>query len=186
MIDGFEKDTQSGAIYIIAYLENKYRLKMALDTGASNTTFDFAALCVSGYVLGQASHKCLRETANGIIEMDVFEVESLTALGHTVYNVPIHVYDFMAHGVLSDYDGMLGLDFFEHTVFTIDMENCTIEINPEPSTNQNAALLSQNLALLNQNAALTNETAELRRLVQQSGINIPPDNKYPAYTDKSM
>jgi hypothetical protein len=170
MIYGFEKDIQSGAMYVIAYLENKYRLKMALDTGASNTTFDFAALCVAGYVLGQATHKCLRETANGVIEVDVYEVGSLTALGHTVHHIPVHVYEFVQHGVLSDYDGMLGLDFFEHTVFTIDMENCTIEINPEPTSNQNAALLSQNATLLNQNAALSNENAELRRLLQHSGI----------------
>jgi predicted aspartyl protease len=158
MIYEFEKDTQSGAIFIPLEF-NSYTLKMVLDTGASNTTFDFAALCMAGYVFGQASHKCMRETANGVIEVDVFEVESLTALGHTVYYVPVHVYDFMAHGILSDYDGMLGLDFFENTVLTIDMENCTVEINSEPTYNQNAALLSQNAALLNQNAALSNENA---------------------------
>jgi hypothetical protein len=35
----------------------------------------------------------------------------------------------MAHSILSDYDGMLGLDFFENTVFTIDMKNNTIEVH---------------------------------------------------------
>jgi hypothetical protein len=144
---------------------------MILDTGASNTTFDFAALCVAGYEFGQASYKCQRETANGIIEMDVFEAESITALGHTVHHIPIHVYDFLEHGVLTDYDGMLGLDFFEGTVLTIDMENCTIEINPA-SSNQNEELLNQNTMLLNQIAALSNEIAELRRVLQQSGIDI--------------
>jgi hypothetical protein len=172
MIYEFKKDIGSGLIFIPVVL-NDYKLKMALDTGASNTTFDFAALCMADYVLGQATHKCLRETANGIIEVDVFEVESLTALGHTVHHIPVHVYEFVKHGVLSDYDGMLGLDFFEHTVFTIDMENCTIEINPEPSTNQHAALLSQNAALLSENAALSNEVTELRRLLQHTGISIP-------------
>jgi predicted aspartyl protease len=129
MIYEFEKDDQSGVIFVTAYLENKSELKMILDTGASNTTFDFSALCVAGYEFGKASHKCQRETANGIIEVDIFEAESITALGHTVHHIPIHVYDFMAHGILTDYDGMLGLDFFEDTVLTIDMKNCTIEIN---------------------------------------------------------
>ena len=40
----------------------------------------------------------------------------------------VQVYDFLAHGILSDYDGLLGLDFFENTVLCIDMKNQTIEI----------------------------------------------------------
>jgi hypothetical protein len=174
MIYGFEKDSQTGVIFI-PLVVNDYELMMILDTGASNTTFDFSALCMAGYEFGQASHKGLRKTANAIIEMDVFEAESITALGHTVHHIPIHVYDFLAHGVLTDYDGMLGLDFFEGTVLTIDMENCTIEINPQAASNQNAALLIQNTALLKQNAEQSNEIAELRRLLQQSGIDISPN-----------
>ena len=41
----------------------------------------------------------------------------------------IQIYDFLAHGIISDYDGLLGLDFFENTRFCIDMKNQTIEIN---------------------------------------------------------
>lgn len=155
----FKKDTQSGVIFVIVRLENRYELKMILDSGASGTTIDFTALCMAGYVLGEAAQTTQVETANGIIDVDVFEIESLTALEHTVRHIPVQVYDFMAHGILSDYDGMLGLDFFENTVLTIDMKNGTIEINPEAPSNQNTALLNQN--------------AELRRLLQQSGISIP-------------
>jgi predicted aspartyl protease len=126
----FKKDTQSGVIFVTVRLKNKYKLKMILDTGASNTTIDFTALCMAGYVFGQAVETVQIETANGIIDTDIFEVESLTMLGHTVRRIPVQVYDFMAHGILSDYDGMLGLDFFENTVLTIDMKNCTIEVNP--------------------------------------------------------
>jgi predicted aspartyl protease len=106
-------------------------LKMILDTGASCTTIDFTALCMAGYVFGQALKTVPVETANGVIDANIFEVESLTALGHTVRKIPVQVYDFMKHGILSDYDGMLGLDFFEDTVLTIDMKNCTVEINPD-------------------------------------------------------
>jgi predicted aspartyl protease len=102
---------------------------MVLDTAASHTTIDFTALCMAGYVFGQASQTCQIETANGVIDADVFEAASITALGYTVHHIPIQVYDFMAHGILSDYDGLLGLDFFENTVFTIDMKNNTIEVH---------------------------------------------------------
>jgi hypothetical protein len=34
-------------------------------------------------------------------------------------------------GILSDYDGLLGLDFFENTVLCIDMKNHTIEVIPQ-------------------------------------------------------
>jgi len=158
---GFKKDTQTGVIFVTVRLENKYKLKMILDTGASNTTIDFTALCMAGYELGRASQTSQIETANGVIEVDLFEIESLTALGHTVQNIPVHVYDFMTHGILSDYDGMLGLDFFENTVLTIDMENGTLEINDETQSNQIAALSGKNAALV--------------RLLQQSGISLPPN-----------
>jgi hypothetical protein len=40
----------------------------------------------------------------------------------------VQAYDFLAHGILSDYDGLLGLDFFENTLLCIDMKNYTIDI----------------------------------------------------------
>ena len=160
---GFKKDTQTGVIFVTVRLENKYKLKMILDTGASNTTIDFTALCMAGYELGRASQTSQIETANGVIEVDLFEIESLTALGHTAQHLPVQVYDFMTHGILSDYDGMLGLDFFENTVLTIDMESGTLEISDETQSHQIAALSGKNAALV--------------RLLQQSGIPIPPDLK---------
>jgi predicted RNA-binding protein len=40
--------------------------------------------------------------------------------------VQVQVYDFLAHDILSSYQGVLGLDFFEGTRFTIDMVENTI------------------------------------------------------------
>jgi hypothetical protein len=68
------------------------------------------------------------ETANGIIVMNMFETKSLTALSRTVRGMPIQVYDFLAHGILSDYDGLLGLDFFKNTEIHINLKNNTIEV----------------------------------------------------------
>ena len=68
------------------------------------------------------------ETANGIVQVGIFGTDSLAAFERTVCRMPVQVYDFLAHGILSDYDGLLGLDFFENTTLCIDMKNQTIEV----------------------------------------------------------
>ena len=131
MIYEFERDKDSGIIFVTLELENKYTLKMALDTAASHTTIDITALYMAGYSINNKVETSAVETGNGIVKVSILEVGSLTALGHTVHHIPIQVYDFLAHGILSDYDGLLGLDFFENTVLCIDMKNNTIEVTPK-------------------------------------------------------
>ncbi len=69
------------------------------------------------------------ETANGIITTKVFELNSFSSLGLTEKKFPIQVYDFIAHGIHSDYDGLLGLDFLRGTKFCIDLKENTITIS---------------------------------------------------------
>jgi len=125
----FERDPESGMIYVDILLDDLHEFNMVLDTGASRTTFDTSALYMADYTIGSKIKKETIETANGIIEVKIFEVDSISALGHTLNNKPVQVYDFLAHGILSDYDGVLGIDFFENTRFCIDMNHQTIEIN---------------------------------------------------------
>jgi len=124
----FEKDPEGGIILVNVQLNGKHTFIMVLDTGASRTTIDSTALYMTGYKMANMSESCTIETANGIVEVELFEVDSLTALGHTKRQMPIQVYDFLAHGILSDYDGLLGLDFFENATFCIDMKNNNIEV----------------------------------------------------------
>jgi len=126
----FERDLEGGIILINVQLDDKHIFKMVLDTGASRTTIDTTALYLADYKMNNMSETSAIETANGIIEVEVFEVNSLMALGHSKHRMQVQVYDFLAHGILSDYDGLLGLDFFEGTAFCIDMINNTIEILP--------------------------------------------------------
>jgi len=128
MIYKFEKSIENGVIFVTAKLDGKHTFKMMLDTGASYTTIDVTALYMAGYSVGNNLETDEVETANGIVEVGILEVDNLTALGHTVKNIPIRVYDFIAHGILTDYDGLLGLDFFESTILCIDMINNTIEV----------------------------------------------------------
>ena len=120
----FEKDPDGGIILVTVLLEGK----MVLDTAASRTTIDTNALYMAGYTVNNALETSTMETANGIVEVSILEVDSITALGHTVNRIPIQVYDFLAHGILSDYDGLLGLDFFKNTVLYLDIKNNTINL----------------------------------------------------------
>jgi len=128
MIYHFEKDTDGGIILLNVQLDGKHIFKMVLDTGASRTTIDATALYMADYKMNNMLETCAIETANGIVEVEVFEIHSLTTLGYTKHRMSVQVYDFLAHGILSDYDGLLGLDFFEDTAFCIDMKNNTIEV----------------------------------------------------------
>jgi hypothetical protein len=93
---------------------------MILDTGCSNTTIDSNALYLSGYQLKDAIEVVEIETANGIVESEVFEVNQIKSMGIIKNTFPIQVYDFLAHGIFSNYDGLLGLDFFEGYQICID------------------------------------------------------------------
>ena len=130
MIYKFERGLdESRVIYVTLKLDGKHKFKMALDTAASYTTIDSSSLIINGYPIDKKAGTAKVEAANGIFEVDIIEVESLTALGHTVHNIPIQVYDFVAHGIVSDYDGLLGLDFFENTELHINLKNNTIEVS---------------------------------------------------------
>jgi predicted aspartyl protease len=125
----FERDTGSGLIIVNIEIDNKFELKMVLDTGATNTTIDSNALYLLGYNLKDNIGKVEIETANGIIETEVFEIDSFSSLGQTKKQFQIQVYDFLAHGIFSDYNGLLGLDFLEGRKFCIDTKLNTITLS---------------------------------------------------------
>lgn len=116
----FKRESDSGLILVNIEIDTKYELKMILDTGASNTTIDSNALYLLGYDLKDSIGTVEIETANGIIETEIFEIDTFTSLGLTKEKFQIQVYDFLAHGIFSDYNGLLGLDFLEGTKFCID------------------------------------------------------------------
>ena len=124
----FKREPDSGLILVNIEIDNKYELKMILDTGASNTTIDSNALYLLGYDLKDNVGTVEIETANGIIETEVFEIGLFNSLGMAKEKFQIQVYDFLAHGIFSDYNGLLGLDFLEGTKFCIDTKTDTITL----------------------------------------------------------
>ena len=129
MTHRFKREPESGLILVNVEIDNKYELKMILDTGATNTTIDSNALYLLGHDLKDSIGTVEIETANGIIETEVFEINTFASLGLTMVKFPIQVYDFVAHGIFSDYNGLLGLDFLENTKFCIDTRENTITIS---------------------------------------------------------
>ena len=124
----FRRESEEGLIVVNVEIDNKFELKMILDTGATNTTIDSNALYLLGHDLKDNIGSVEIETANGIITTEVFELNSFSSLGLTKANFPIQVYDFIAHDIYSDYDGLLGLDFLKGTKFCIDLNENTITI----------------------------------------------------------
>ena len=129
MIYKFKREPESGLILVNIEIDFKYELKMILDTGCSNTTIDSNALYLLGHDLKDNIGTVEIETANGIVETQVYELDAFSSLGMTKKNFQIQVYDFLAHGIFSDYNGLLGLDFLEGTKFCIDTIENTITIN---------------------------------------------------------
>ncbi|MBP7478082.1 MAG: clan AA aspartic protease [Chitinophagales bacterium] len=125
----FKRESDGGLIVVNIEIDNKFELKMILDTGATNTTIDSNALYLIGHDLKDNIGTVEIETANGIFETEVFELNSFSSLGIIREKFPIQVYDFMAHGIYSDYNGLLGLDFLEGTKYCIDLRENTIAIS---------------------------------------------------------
>ena len=51
--------------------------------------------------------------------METYDIETLECLGIVKHNFEVQVYDFIAHGITSNYDGVIGLDFLRQNKFCI-------------------------------------------------------------------
>ncbi len=85
-------------------------------------------MLIAGFELKDILRTEYLETASGVIEAYVFHVPSFTALGITRTNIEICAYDFFAHHVLVEFDGVLGLDFLGEHHFCIDFKKSEIRV----------------------------------------------------------
>lgn len=126
----FERPSAESLILVPVWLPNVgVRTRLALDTGASHTVIDLTLLLMAGYHLADAHRQVLFETAGGIVEAHVFEVASLTALGVTRTDFEVCSYDFFAQHILTEFHGMLGLDFLTGYKVCIDFRASTITLS---------------------------------------------------------
>jgi hypothetical protein len=68
------------------------------------------------------------ETASGVIDAYIFEVRELRAIGIHGKNFEVCAYDFLSFHLITDFDGLLGLDFFEDHKLCIDFRNDLLTI----------------------------------------------------------
>ncbi len=116
----FSLATDDDVIIVNAIIENKFEFRLALDTAATHTTIDSNVLYFSGYELKNSLGEMEVETSNGIIIVELYELDSLEALGILKNNFEVQVYDFLAHNIISDYDGVIGLNFLKGHKICID------------------------------------------------------------------
>jgi hypothetical protein len=95
-------------------------VRLALDTGASDTVIDFTALMIAGYRKRDAISSVELETGKGTVFAELFNVHTFEVLGISRYNFRLCSYDFLANSVLSDIDGVLGIDFLMDKKICID------------------------------------------------------------------
>ncbi len=124
----FSIDEDHNVILVDAKL-NGFSVRLLLDTGASNTVIDLTTLISTGFHFKDSIDKIKIETAKGIVEADVFNVKQLESLGITQQKYAVTAYDFIGNGIISEFDGVLGLDFFENNKICIDFVNNEITIS---------------------------------------------------------
>jgi hypothetical protein len=124
----FSIDEDHNVILVDAKL-NGFSTRLLLDTGASNTVIDLTTLLSTGFHFKDSIDKIKIETAKGIVEAEVFVVKQLESLGITQQKYPVTAYDFIGNGIISEFDGVLGLDFFENNKICIDFIKSEITIS---------------------------------------------------------
>ena len=125
----FDLLTDEDIILVNATIEGKFKFRLALDTAVTHTTIDSNVLYFSGYELKNSKGEKEIETSNGIIVVETYDIEHLECLGIIKTDFEVQVYDFLAHGITSDYDGVIGLNFLKEHKFCIDIVNCEVIVD---------------------------------------------------------
>ena len=124
----FELNDDVNLIIVLASVDG-FDLRLALDTGASNTIIDLTALLIAGYRKSDATDTVEIETGKGIIQADVYTVRAFQALGILKSRFAVCSYDFLANSILTDIDGVLGIDFFRGRTVCIEFTQSVITIS---------------------------------------------------------
>ena len=125
----FDLPTAEDIIIVNASIGGKFKFRLALDTAATHTTIDSNVLYFSGYELKNSKGEKEIETSNGIIVVEIYDIEQLESLGIIKTRFEVQVYDFLAHGITSDYDGVIVIDFLRENKFCINIVKREISVD---------------------------------------------------------
>jgi predicted aspartyl protease len=118
----FSRETDESLIIVDAKINDSI-LHLAFDTGATHTVIDLTALLVAGINLPKVKETSLFETASGVLEAQILDVPIISFANIQRSNFTLTTYDYLANGILSDIDGVLGLDFLQGYKFCVDTVN---------------------------------------------------------------
>jgi hypothetical protein len=107
----FNLETDEDVIIIDSVIDN-YPIRLAVDTAATQTVIDWNMLMMIGYSPQNGGNWVELETSNGVIEAQTFLLKHFETLEDKLQNFNVLTYDFLSKGIISPYDGILGLDFF--------------------------------------------------------------------------
>jgi hypothetical protein len=124
----FKRITEDSLIIVPCVLDYD-SISLAIDTGASHTTIDITQMLIAGYEISDAISIEKLETASGIIDAYAFIVKQFSSFGIVKSNFKLYAYDFFAYHYLTDFDGVIGLDFFVGMKFCIDMAKSELSID---------------------------------------------------------
>lgn len=130
----FTFNPASGNISVVARVLGPLgtsRIVLCLDTGATSTTIHMNFLLAAGYSPTQFSAPLQLATASGIVYAPRLSVTAFEALGVIRMNYPVFAHTLP---IPSGADGLLGLDFFDGRVLTLDFPKGEITLAPGSPT----------------------------------------------------
>ncbi len=125
----FPFDPNEGLVLVRAELfgpSGSSVLRLALDTGATNTVINAGVLLAVGYDPGGAADRVQITTGSGVEYVPRVEVSSIVALGTERSNFPV-----LSHTLppSAGIDGILGLDFLRGMSVTLDFRTGSLRIS---------------------------------------------------------
>jgi predicted aspartyl protease len=124
----FSFDSQEGLILVLAEVEGpggKVGLRLALDTGATDTAISALPLRTAGYEPGASPTQVEITTGSGVEHVPVLTVARLSALGQGRTAFPVLAHTLPPSAAV---DGVLGLDFLRGHALNIDFRTGQITL----------------------------------------------------------
>lgn len=112
---------RDGQFIVAAMIDNRYPVKLLVDTGAAMTAIDSGVLQMAGYDLDAERQYFV--TANGVVSAPVVTVGAVSLGSARIAELPVGALPLSMPG---DVVGLLGMNFLRHYDFRIDQNNNTL------------------------------------------------------------
>ncbi len=124
---------QAGDHYIVeAWINNKWRLDLLIDTGASLTIIKPDTLSASGVDLKYGTKIGHFQTANGPTRGPIVVLNGLAVAEYVVHDIEVGALELLTE---SGVDGLLGMNYLKHFEFFIDQVNGVLRLTPREQRN---------------------------------------------------